>query len=77
MNQESRARYVGDIAEYVGQDADIKPHFDTLHLELEERKVLVRWRNPNLINQSSKLNQAVGFFWHLMPAKDFKLLVMA
>ena len=69
------ARYVGSVEEYHDQVADIRPHMPTQHLPLEERKVFVRWHNPNLPRVNSKLGQHVGTYWHDMPAADFRILV--
>lgn len=75
MTNLDHARYCGDIEQYRDQVAEVRPHFDTMHLDLSSRLVWVRWVDPDLINHNSPIGQQVGNCWHQMPAVDFKLLV--
>ena len=67
------AKYVGDIPEYRDQLAYVRPHLPTLELPLAYRKVHVKWFEPKLIHHEN--GKEVGNRWHLMPAKDFRILV--
>lgn len=75
MTQYDRAKYVGRISAYAGKVADIRPHPGTLDEPLSRRKVFVKWVNPKIIHHEH--GEAVGSEWHLMPANDFRIIVMA
>ena len=67
------AKYVGDIPEYRDQIAYVRPHLPTLELPLAHRKVHVKWLNQSIAHHER--GKEVGNQWHLMSAKDFRILV--
>lgn len=75
MSAYDHARYVGHLPGYRYQVAEIRPHFETHELPIEKRKVLVKWRQANLVNHASPVEAPVGTAWHVMPASDFQILV--